>query len=263
MEKIKEGLKKALFKQFGKRIDNGKCVFCGESLNPGSFCNCTNSKKINRYFQKANNFINKFNCCLNSEDLKSYKQTLNTRAAIPAKYQGLEFEDYISKSPKQDEIFNTVKKYYDDCFKNFLIGKNLILTGNFGTTKTLLMSILTHCLTLNYGFNVRYINSVDLINEIKDSFNTSTKITTKEVLERYCKSDFMFIDDIDKLNPTDYARELVYSIVNIRYEKELPIVISFNSSIEELDEKYFGEAVVSRLLEKSTYIQFDLEDMRF
>ena len=125
------------------------------------------------------------------------------------------------------------------------------------------MSILTHCLTLNYGFNVRYINSVDLINEIKDSFNTSTKITTKEVLERYCKSDFMFIDDIDKLNPTDYARELVYSIVNIRYEKELPIVISFNSSIEELDEKYFGEAVVSRLLEKSTYIQFDLEDMRF
>ena len=149
MEKIKEGLKKALFEQFGKRIDNGKCVFCGESLNLGSFCNCPNSKKINRYFQKANNFINKFNCYLNSEDLKSYKQTLNTRAAIPAKYQGLEFEDYISKSPKQDEIFNTVKKYYDDCFKNFLIGKNLILTGNFGTTKTLLMSILTHCLTLN------------------------------------------------------------------------------------------------------------------
>ena len=153
---------------------------------------------------------------------------MNTRAAIPAKYQGLEFEDYISKSPKQDEIFNTVKKYYDDCFKNFLIGKNLILTGNFGTTKTLLMSILTHCLTLNYGFNVRYINSVDLINEIKDSFNTSTKITTKEVLERYCKSDFMFIDDIDKLNPTDYARELVYSIVNIRYEKELPIPLLCN-----------------------------------
>lgn len=106
-------------------------------------------------------------------------------------------------------------------------------------------------------------NAVDLINEIKDSFNTSTKITTKEVLERYCKSDFMFIDDIDKLNPTDYARELMYSIVNIRYEKELPIVISSNSSIETLDKKYFGEAVVSRLLEKSTYIQFDLEDMRF
>ena len=73
----------------------------------------------------------------------------------------------------------------------------------------------------------------------------------------------MFIDDIDKLNPTDYARELMYSIVNIRYEKELPIVISSNSSIETLDKKYFGEAVVSRLLEKSTYIQFDLEDMRF
>jgi len=55
----------------------------------------------------------------------------------------------------------------------------------------------------------------------------------------------------------------MYSIVNSRYEGENPIIVSSNNPLEILDEKYFGEAVVSRLLEKSIEVQFNSKNERF
>ena len=264
MEKLKAELKRGLSELFGKRIDNdGKCCFCGSPLSSGEYCDCMKAAKINRYYIKASKKIGSFDFCLDESDFVQKKKDLICMAKIPLKYRGMDFEDFKTDTPERDKVFKKVQGYFDDAVKNFLTGKNLILTGNFGTGKTLLMSILSNRLTSDFAFRVCYINAVDLINEIKDSFNTITKITTKDVLNRYVKSDFLFIDDIDKLNSTDYVRELMYSIVNARYEKELPVIVSSNNPIEVLDEKFFGEAVVSRLLEKSTLIQFTSKNARF
>jgi DNA replication protein DnaC len=263
MEKLKTKLKRALNDLFGERLKDGKCNFCGAVLESGHYCQCLKATKTNRYFLKANKKVDIFNDCFNALDVAAKKEVLTSTSKIPLKYRGMDFEDFKTDTPEREKVFNKVQGYFNDAAKNFLIGKNLILTGNFGTGKTLLMSILSNRLTSDYAFRVCYINAVDLINEIKDSFNTSTKITTKDVLNRYIKADFLFIDDIDKLNVTEYVRELMYSIINVRYENESPIIISSNNSIEVLDEKFFGEAVVSRLLEKSTLIQFNSKNARF
>lgn len=263
MEKLKAELKRALTELFGERIKDKKCNFCGAELESGRYCSCLKATKINRYYLKANKKIEIFNDCFNALDVAAKKTGLTSITKIPPKYRGMDFEDFKTDTPEREKVFKKVQGYFDDSVKNFLIGKNLILTGNFGTGKTLLMSILSNRLTSDYAFRVCYINAVDLINEIKDSFNTSTKITTKDVLNRYVTADFLFIDDIDKLNATDYVRELMYSIINARYESESPVIVSSNNSIEILDEQFFGEAVVSRLLEKSTLIQFNSKNARF
>lgn len=263
MEKLKTELKRTLTELFGERIKDKKCNFCGAELESGQYCSCLKATKINRYFIKSNRKLEIFNDCFNSCDVAAKKTDLISMAKIPLKYRGMDFEDFKTDTPERAKVFKQVQGYFNDAAKDFIIGKNLILTGNFGTGKTLLMSILSNRLTGDYAFRVCYINAVDLINEIKDSFNTATKITTKDVLNRYISADFLFIDDIDKLNATDYVRELMYSIINARYESESPVVISSNNPIEVLDEQFFGEAVVSRLLEKSTLIQFKSKNARF
>lgn len=262
MINIQEELKRVLTETFGPRIKDKKCVFCGSDIEPGKYCQCFKAVRINRYFQKANKKIDNFNDCFNDEEIQAKRIRCMNSTRIPAKYRGMDFEDFLKDTPERKKVYNLVHGYFNECVKAFLTGKNLILTGQFGTGKTLLMSILANRLSYDYGFQVYYINAVDLINEIKDSFNLDVKITTKNILDKYCNADFLFIDDIDKLNATDYVRELMYSVVNTRYENESPIVTSSNNPVEVLDEKFFGEAVVSRLLEKSVEVIFTSKNMR-
>lgn len=262
MLKIKEELKRELTEMFGARVQDNKCVYCGTPLSNGEYCQCYKAVRVNRYFIKANKKKETFSACFNEDDVQIKKVRLMQNNKIPDKYRGMDFEDFLTDTPERKRVFDLVQGYFKECAKAFLIGKNLVLTGQFGTGKTLLMSILASRLSYDYGFQVYYINAVELVNEVKDSFNQVCKITTKNVLDKYCSSDFLFIDDIDKINSTDYVRELMYSIVNSRYESELPLVISSNNPVEILDEQFFGEAVVSRLLEKSTEVLFTSKNMR-
>lgn len=265
MEKLIAKCKKQTNEKFGQIIIDGKCVFCGSAVNDG-YCNCPEAELINRYFKRASSKI-----C----DIKDYgmfesdieavrKKYILPFVKIPRKFQGMKFEHYITENDSQKKALNGIVEFYENGFKNYLTGMNLILFGNYGTGKTMLMSILCRELANEYLFKCKFVNVVDFMNEIKDSFNESNNKTVKQILDVYNKSDFLFLDDIDKIKPTEYAKETIYSIVNTRTENELSTIISANHSPEELDSFYFNEAIISRLADvnNSKIIQFSHQNKR-
>jgi len=92
-------------------------------------------------------------------------------------------------------------------------------------------------------------------------FYGNGKVNTTDYINRYKKADFLFLDDIDKREPTDYIKQILYSVVNYRVENELPVVISANAMLNELEQK-FGEAIISRLVEKSRVVLFEQANER-
>lgn len=244
---------------YGKRIIDGKCAFCNSELKSGEYCTCRKSGRVNDVYKKIDAkiaYIYNY-----GDDPGSLRDQLNI-AAIPQKFKGFDFSDFKISVKEQQQVLSTVKAYADDAIAKYLSGENLLLIGNFGTGKTMLMSILCEELICNYRLNCRYFNAVEMLYKIKNTFGSWSKISTEDILKKFRDPDVLFIDDIDKLNPTDYVKELMYGIVNYRVEKLLPIVVSANSSIEELDTKFFGEAVVSRLVEHSREVIFDFQNMR-
>lgn len=265
MEKIIETYKKQLFENFGKRIIDGKCAFCGKELN-GEYCDCSDSLLVNRFYKR---FSKKIQSISEYEiicpDLKEVQNKYILPAvATPRKFQGMVFEHYKTENESQKRALNGVLEYYNQAVKNYLTGMNLILFGNYGTGKTMLMSILCRALAKDYLFKCQFVNVVDFMNEIKNTFSNSNDKTAKQILDGYCKSEFLFLDDIDKIKPTEYAKEVIYSLVNYRTEYELPTVISANHTPEELDSNYFDEAIISRLadINNSKIIQFSHNNKR-
>lgn len=263
MDKIIDTYKKQLFENFKTRIDNdGKCAFCGKDLN-GQYCDCPEAESINRFYKKANK---------KTATIIEYGETLENiqksyilpYVKTPKKFEGMVFSNYKIENESQKRALNGVLEYYKNGVKNYLTGMNLFLFGNYGTGKTMLMSILCRALAKDYLFACRFVNVVDFMNEIKDTFNSSNSRTTSQTLDNYKKSEFLFLDDIDKIKPTDYSKEVIYSLVNYRTEYELPTIISANHSPEDLDSKYFNEAIVSRLadINNSKIIQFSHNNRR-
>lgn len=264
LKNVAKALKTELKNIYGTRLNGNKCAFCGEELNPKEYCFCPEANRINPFYKRVRTKTD--NLYLWSADADTRKAMLKhffKYSGVPIKYSGMRLEDYKEYESADVKVKKLVSAYFTEAIKNYLTGKCLILVGNPGTGKTMLMSILVEGIIRDYMFTARYINCVELINEIQDTYSSSTPKSTLSVLNKYRDADFLFIDDLDKINATPDAKKLMYSIINDRYDRVLPTIISANSSIDVLDEKYFGEPTVSRLLERSVEIEFTQEDRRF
>ncbi len=265
MEKIIEEYKKVLIENYGARTVEGKCAFCGKELN-GEYCDCLKATAINRFYKKANRkiqFIREFQT-INVTLEEAQSKFILPLVSTPKNFEGMSFKHYLTENDSQKKVLSGVNSYYDNGIKNYLTGTNLFLFGNYGTGKTMLMSILCRALARDYLFCCRYINIVKLLSEIKDSLSFSSDRKANTIFNLYAKADFLFLDDIDKIKPTDFAKEVIYALVNYRTENELPTVVSANHSPSELDSQYFGEATISRLadISKSKVIHFSHENKR-
>lgn len=264
MEKLIQDFKEKTIELYGKRVIDGKCGFCGKDLQDGEYCSCREATLRKRYFKKANLKISNLYNVVSCYDFDEYRQIKKNNFSTPAIFEGFDFDFYVTKKDSQKNALSSVMDYYKNIIENYYNGTNLILLGNYGTGKTMLMSILCNKIAENYLFDAKFINGVDLVNKIKSTFHDTSTVSALQMAEYYRNVEFLFVDDIDKLKPSDYVRELMYSIVNHRIENELPIVISANHDLDDLDEKYFGEATISRLAAngKSKIVRFTHENWR-
>lgn len=263
MEKIIETYNEQTLNFIGKRTTDGKCSFCGKELASGEYCDCKEAKKKNRFFKKGADLVRNVNdYILTNNTLEEAQKYVGSFFRTPEKFDGMSFEDYEIESDSEKKGFETTVEYYKKAVQNYLTGMNLLFLGKYGTGKTMLMSILCNELANKYLFSCKYVNAVNLWQQITDSFKNNDK-SVKDVVSPYKKAQFLFLDDIDKVKPSDYVREIFYDVVNHRTEKELPTVISANHSLEDLDEKYYGEAIVSRLVQDAKIINFTHKNRRF
>ena len=66
-------------------------------------------------------------------------------------------------------------------------------------------------------------------------------------INRYKKAQVLFIDDFLKGKITEADVNIVYEIVNYRYNNKLPVIISTEKTLDDLIN--FDEAIGSRLIE--------------
>jgi DNA replication protein DnaC len=127
----------------------------------------------------------------------------------------------------------------------------VVFVGNTGNGKTHLAAAIANYLS---GFGVRAVfeNMETFIADVRrESFGTTNKEARFDAAK---DADVLILDDmgmehISASNPT-YARSLIYRIVDYRYSRNLPIVITTTQTPEKLVVWYGeqGKAIVSRLM---------------
>jgi DNA replication protein DnaC len=79
-----------------------------------------------------------------------------------------------------------------------------------------------------------------------------------DITEEFQKGRLIVIDDLDKRQPTDWSRSVLYTALNHRYNAQLPTILTFNFGPDHVDpkapgrmalENYLGGAIFDRLLQ--------------
>lgn len=173
---------------------------------------------------------------------------------MPPKFREFSLENLkpvVKIHAKQPEIVQTIKAHPD---KNFYFG------GNFGTGKTLFLWTLYRAAVMRDVQRIVVCSLSELLNDFK-RFMQASKGGTEKVYPRLCAEDLrqnhtkfsIFLDDIDKARPTEYAAEQIFEIADAIYTHQHQIVLTTNlgtnalvSHFEKADDRY-GGAIVRRL----------------
>lgn len=183
-------------------------------------------------------------------------EKLKKEAKIIKRFEDSTFKNFIVKDNAQDKALKQAKYYVDNSDKTVTAGTNIIICGKgkCGTGKSRLASAITNEL-LEKIIPAKFISSTGMFSELRQSFDTTEFIAV----------DILIINDLGKQRNTEWSNEQLFTIVNSRYEKLKPVIITTEGSIDDLllsfGEK--GKSIIGRLIEKAIIITLNGKDYRW
>ncbi len=133
----------------------------------------------------------------------------------------------------------------------------LLLTGGVGCGKTHLAAAIAYEV-VSLGVETLFLTVPDLLDWLRYTFS-SDDATYESRFEEIRNIRFLVLDDLGTQNATSWAREKLFQIINHRYIKKLPTVVTTNLSLKEIDDR-----ISSRLQDRELVIriQIDAPDYR-
>ena len=132
-----------------------------------------------------------------------------------------------------------------DYSKNFKETKaSLMLSGQPGSGKTHI-GVATMLRLIENNTGCVYREYISMLTDLKQTSMDEEEYIRS--LEKYINPPVLFLDDFLKGEPTVADRKHVYKIINTRYLKSMPMIISTEKSVKEI--LNWDEAIGSRLIE--------------
>ncbi len=185
-------------------------------------------------------------------DDEASKRSKKKSSNIPQKFKDCTFDD-VEVLPDNVAQFKMCKRYshkFDSIRKN---NQGLLLYGGVGNGKTLLSCCIANDL-LEKGKSVYFISLVDAV----EKFN-NFDVNKEEIINRVKQTSLLIVDDLGAERSTDFAKEIVYNIINTRYEVAKPMIVTANLTIQQMQETtdLRCKRIYDRVFENCYPIRFD------
>jgi DNA replication protein DnaC len=133
----------------------------------------------------------------------------------------------------------------------------LLLTGSYGCGKTHLAAAIANT-CVEYGMSTLFLTVPDLLDWLRYSYGSSD-VSYEQRFEEIRNVNLLVLDDLGAQNATPWAVEKLFQIIDFRYLRRLPMVVTSNQRLEDLDDR-----IRSRLQdpELSTHVNIAAPDYR-
>jgi DNA replication protein DnaC len=146
-------------------------------------------------------------------------------------------------------------------------GEGLLLMGRCGVGKThLAVGVLLDIIEKDKPGKLLFTNFQDLIQQIHASFSSDEAPSKAEILAPVLQADLLVLDELGSQKPTPFVQEMLYYIINSRYNEQRATIFTtnyFDESRREKDETLdgrIGERLRSRLWEMTQRIIITSEE---
>ncbi len=147
--------------------------------------------------------------------------------------------------------------------KIITVNRGLFITGPASSGKTHLAGCIVNTL-LEREVRCLFGNVLDLLGRVKNTYNNDRAETEDQVIDDLTAVPMLIIDDLGKEKVGSWTEQLLYHIINHRYEHLRPLIVTSNFTLTELEGRYTetGPYIVSRLIEMCDGLKMTGDDWR-
>ena len=184
------------------------------------------------------------------------ERLLNDRlldAGIPDRFMGCTLDNWSAETPAQAQALAACSGFVEAFEENFGVGRSAMLLGTVGTGKTHLGAAMLQAVIREHahaGLVGLYATAGSIIRDVKATFGNRGR-TEADVYADLIRPDLLVIDEVGVQHGTDFERQVLFEVINGRYEKLFkPTIVVSNLGVTEL-RQCLGDRAVDRLRDKS------------
>jgi len=249
------------------------CLFCGKTLERRTLafagrviyggiqdCNCAASVAAMDRIEQEVAYEQRR---LEADERQKKIAALFYRSGIGARFQDRTFATYHADTPQKQAAVNVAHEFVE-VFETDRRAQGLFFYGSVGTGKTHLAAAIANEVMTRLMAPVLFGTSTALLSRIKSGWADKSD---EEALNMLCTVPLLIIDDLGKeyakrnADGWSWVHEQLYHVINRRYEDYLPVIVTTNFDLPELEKK-IDASVVSRIIESCRGVECDWEDHR-
>ena len=169
-------------------------------------------------------------------------------SGVSEEFRKMRFENFDYSKSKETMLAYSTAKSYSKKFEELRVARknSIMFCGQVGSGKTHLAMSIANIL-LDNGVGVIYMPYRSSITNLKQSILDDENY--QKEINIYKNAQVLMIDDLFKGKITESDINIIYEVLDYRYFKNLPVIITSEKTIDELIE--IDEAIGSRLYEMS------------
>ncbi len=173
--------------------------------------------------------------CTACESTAAQLQAVEAREAariernVPLRYRDADLDSFRAATPTQRLALEAVRDH---------AGEGVFLLGPPGCGKTHLVC----CAVLGGPDGSLFVSSTDLLDDIRAGFDGDGQ----GFFARAKLAPLLALDDLGSENPKDWVRDRLYTLLNARWNANMPLLVTTNCTPQVIAER-IGAAGVSRL----------------
>ena len=132
-------------------------------------------------------------------------------------------------------------------------GTGFTLAGVYGNGKSHLSAAVIQAL-VEKKVSATYQPVAALLKRVRATFSGGGE-TEEQILDLLQNVKCLALDDVGAQKQTQWAEEFLFTVVDYRYRRRLPTLVTTNCTTEESLTEALGGRVVDRLVERNTFVR--------
>lgn len=171
-------------------------------------------------------------------------------------FAAFDTENIPNLTPKQRDSLREALHYahaYADAPNGWIL-----FEGSYGTGKTHLAAAIGNAL-LDQDERVIFVTVPDLLDYLRSAYAPHAEAGYDETFDRLRDARVLILDDLGVENPSEWAGEKLFQLLNHRYVLRLPTVVTTNVDLESIDARLASRLADNRMVQ---HVEIKAPDFR-